>query len=379
MAGPFFWIAILMLAYIYAGYPALVFLVSLLFKRRLAPHLHEPRISVVIAAYNEEQHIRTTIENKLAQDYPRNLLEIIVVSDGSEDHTDAIAKEYQEKNVHLIRQEPRQGKTAALNLALKEATGDIIIFSDANSIFQADTLRNLVKYFSNPRVGYVTGKMIYVDETGSVIGDGCSTYMKYENWLRGLETRIGSVVGVDGGVDAIRKSLYQPMNPDQLPDFVLPLKVIEQGFRVIYAPEAILQEEALNSSEKEYRMRVRVSLRAFWALKDMKHLLNPFRYGVFAWQLLSHKLLRYTAFIPLIVAFCANILLLTKGRFYVAFFIVQCFLYLCAIAGSFETGGFLKRIFYICWYFVLINVAAFHAFVKFLKGEKQVIWNPRLG
>ena len=138
--------------------------------------------------------------------------------------------------VHLIRQEPRAGKTLALNLAVGRAKGEIIVFSDANSSYSPDALRCLVENFNDPEVGYVTGKMIYTNPDGSPVGDGCTAYMKYENFLRTLETRIGSMVGVDGGIDAVRKSLYRPMNPDQLPDFVLPLRVVEQGFRVVYEP-----------------------------------------------------------------------------------------------------------------------------------------------
>src|SRR5690606_20972471 len=160
------------------------------------------------------------------QDYPAEKLEIIIVSDESEDGTDEIVKTTaaQDPRVRLIRQVPRQGKTSGLNIAMLDATGEIIIFSDANSHYQPDAIRQLVDCFNDPNVGYVTGKMVYVNEEGNVVGDGCSAYMKYENYLRSLESQVSSVVGVDGGIDAIRKALYQPMNADQLPDFVLPLK-----------------------------------------------------------------------------------------------------------------------------------------------------------
>src|SRR5262249_53320633 len=148
--------------------------------------------------------------------------------------------------------------------------------------------RNLVAPFADPNVGYVTGRMHYVDASGSVIGDGCTAYMRYENWLRAQETLIGSIVCVDGGVDAVRRALCEPMRPDQLPDLVLPLAVVRQHRRVVFAQQAILEEEALSDASAEYRMRVRVALRAFWALLDQRALLNPLRYPLFGWQLLSH-------------------------------------------------------------------------------------------
>ena len=137
---------------------------------------------------------------------------------------------------------------------------------------------------------------------GSLVGDGCTAYMRYENKLRSWESAVGSVVGADGGVDAVRRSLYRPMRFDQLPDFVLPLSVVEQGYRAVYVPEAVLEEETLASEAAEYRMRVRVALRALWALWDKRALLNPVRFPLFSWQLASHKLLRYLSFAPLAAA-----------------------------------------------------------------------------
>ena len=269
-------------------------------------------MTVVTAARNEAACIEATVRNKLEQDYPADRLDMIVVSDASDDGTDAIVARIADDHpgrVRLIRQEPREGKTAALNLAVPQARGEIVVFADANSIYAPDALRRLARNFADPAVGYVTGKMVYVNPDGSLVGDGCTAYMKLENWLRAQETRIGSVVGVDGGVDAVRRRLYRPMRADQLPDFVLPLAVVEQGARVVYEPEALLTEHALVERVDEFRMRVRVALRALWALSDKRVLLNPFRHGVFAFQLVSHKLLRYLSFAPLAVALVANLLL----------------------------------------------------------------------
>jgi hypothetical protein len=187
-------------------------------------------------------------------------------------------------------------------------------------------------------------------------------------------------VGVDGGIDAMRKSLYQPLNADQLPDFVQPLKVVEQGYRVIYEPHALLKEEALQDSDSEFSMRVRVSLRAIWALKDMARLLNPLRYGVFSFQLLSHKVLRYAAFVPLVILALTSTLLFFKGGLYTLAFIGQVVFYVLAWQGHRRRDQQnMPSVFSIPYYFALLNIACFKASSAFLRGEKKVIWNPRKG
>jgi len=376
----FFFTCFITLIYIYLGYPIIVFLISFVTKRKVSKVSLEPKITILISAYNEEKHIKATIENKLSLNYPREKIEIIVISDGSVDRTEEIVRSFVERGVKLIRQVPRKGKTSALNLAVPEVNGDILVFSDANSIYDVDALHYLMENFSDPEVGYVTGKMVYVKPDGTTVGDGCSAYMKYENFLRTLETNIGSVAGVDGGIDAVRKSLYQPMNADQLPDFVLPLMVIEQGYRVVYEPRALLKEETLISSEDEYRMRMRVSLRALWALWDMRELFNFKKYGAFSFQLMSHKVLRYLSILFMIGAYISNVLILPRRKIYIVLFVLQAMFYGAALAVRLlEKRGELLRVLFIPYYFCLINFAAGHALIKFLRGEKQVLWTPRKG
>lgn len=376
----FFWLSSLLVIYIYIGYPVLLKFLPKIPKSPENTDAYSPNVTVLIPAFNEEKHIEDTIKNKLDSSYPQDKLQIIVISDESEDGTDELVKAYSAKDprVTLIRQSPRQGKTAGLNLAMPLATGDIIVFSDANSHYHPDAIQHLVNTFQDSNIGYVTGKMVYVNEDGNLIGDGCSAYMKYENHMRELETQTGSVVGVDGGIDAIRKELYQPMNADQLPDFVLPLKVVTQGKRVAYCEKALLNEESLSSAQSEFRMRVRVSLRAYWAMWDMKHLFNPFKYQWFSLQITSHKLLRYLAFIPLFIAFVSNGLITGEGVFYKASFIVQIAFYSMAAFVALNDGS-KNKLFGLAHYFCLINIASAMAFIKFLKREKIVLWKPRVG
>ncbi|MAM88044.1 MAG: glycosyl transferase [unclassified Hahellaceae] len=380
-----FWLSLALLFYIYLGYPLLA---SLLAQIRALPistdDSYQPTVTIVIAAYNEADSIEATLNNKLELAYPDEKIEILVVSDESDDGTDSIVEriaQSSKRSVKLFRQVPRQGKTAGLNTLVANATGDIILFSDANSQWDQNAVNHLVSNFADDGVGYVTGKMVYVAADGSLVGDGCSAYMKYENWLRVKESAIGSVVGVDGGIDGIRKSLYQPLRADQLPDFVQPLKVVEQGYRVIYEPRALLKEDANEDSVSEFSMRVRVSLRALWALKDMAHLMNPFNYGLFALQMVSHKLLRYLAFVPLITFTVAALLLAPRGGFYALCFFGLVALYACGWLGrkGEERGRSSSFVYAVPYYFLLLNIASLKATMAFLKGEKKVVWNPREG
>ena len=376
-----FFASLVTIFYIYAGYPIVLWVMKAL-KMNDLPRKHaiEPTVTILVPAYNEASCIQDTIMNKLSLEYPSDKFEVLVVSDGSTDGTDEIVRRIGSDKVRLLRQEPRAGKTAAINMAVPEANGEIIVFSDANSIYERDALKAMVSNFADERVGYVTGKMIYVKPDGLNMGDGCSLYMRYENVLRSLETSVGSVVGVNGGIDSIRKSLYKRMNPDQLPDFVLPLKVIEQGYRVVYEPEAILKEQSLKSSHDEYRMRVRVSLRALWALSDMRDLLNVRRYGLYSWQLFSHKHLRYLAYLFMLLAYVSNLFLVSIHPYYLYLFIAQSACYGAALtAFLFEKNGFRCGPLYMPYYFALINLASAHATYKFICRQKQVLWIPRKG
>ena len=383
MLERWFWCLAIVGLYPYVIYPVLVAIVGRLANRTVRrDDAYLPRVTVITAAFNEQAHIEATVRNKLSQDYPRELLDMIVVSDCSVDGTDDIVRRIaaEDPRVQLLRNETRSGKTIGLNLAVPRARGDIVVFSDANSLYRPDAIRKLVRNFADDRVGYVTGSMRYVSADGSLVGDGCSAYMRYENALRAAENRVGSIVGVDGGVDAIRRSLYRPMRADQLPDFVTPLNVSEQGYRVIYEADAVLTEDALSVEAQEYRMRVRVALRAFWALWDKRALLNPLRFGLFAWQLWSHKLLRYLAFAPLAAAAVLNWLLADRGAIYAAGIAAQAlFVIACALAVSGSRGAASFAPVRYCFYFFLLNWASAVAFVRFLRGQKQVLWQPRVG
>jgi cellulose synthase/poly-beta-1,6-N-acetylglucosamine synthase-like glycosyltransferase len=381
LAAVLFSISVFIIAYTYAGYPAVVWLIGTLRPKAVLKRPIRPRVSVIIPAYNEARVIRETVLNKLECTYPAEKREILVVSDSSDDGTDEIVKGIGHSQLRLIRQQPRQGKTAGLNRAVDVARGEIIVFSDANSLYDSQALENLVSNFADPSVGYVSGRMRYANRDGSGVADSCSSYMKYENALRSIETRCGSIVGVDGAVDAIRKELYIKMSPDMLPDFVLPLSVRQQGYRVVYEPNAIVTEEALSSSEGEFRMRVRVALRALRAMWQMRGLFNPFKYGLFSFQLFSHKLLRYSIPFVLMALAILNLLIVRQATFWLATLVLQCLFYGTAALGYvlLKRGRRLPPMVYFPFYFVLLNYASLVAWIRFFTKKKQTLWSPRTG
>lgn len=377
-----FWLFLAVVFYIYAGYPLGVLLLAPLLDRRVRKADIVPQVTVVISAYNEEAEIERTVVNLLEQDYPADRLDVLVVSDGSTDRTDQILADLVQRSggrVRSFRQE-RQGKTVALNFALGVATSEIVAFADANSLYAPNAVRALVRNFADPSVGYVTGRMTYTNATGSPVADGCRAYMRYENLLRRFETRVGSIVGVDGGIDAIRRDLYVRMRPEELPDFALPLSVVERGCRVVFEPDAVLFEPALARASDELRMRVRVSLRALWTLQDKRPLLNPFRGTLYAWQLLSHKAIRYLAFVPLTGLFAASIATAHLRPFYFWFLMTEIACFALAAAGHLARNATaLPSQFFVPYYFFVVNLACLLALWKFCTRERITVWKPRAG
>ncbi len=389
-----FWSFFIAIIYVYVGYPVVVAFLSFLLGRRVNKGEIFPYVTIITAAYNEEDVVEQTVRNKYGLDYPKDRYQYLVVSDASTDNTDAIVErlgaELSEKgfNMRLIRQPERRGKTAALNAAVEklknsDAYSDglhIVVFADANSIYEKDALKRLVFNFNDDEVGYVTGRMLYFTNKGGAVSEGCSMYMRYENLLREFETNVGSVVGVDGGIDAVRLDLYVEMDESDLPDFVLPLTVIERGYRVVYEPSAILKEEALDCAENEFRMRVRVALRSYDALLKKIVLLNPFKYGIYSFQLFSHKILRYSAGLFQVLLFILNILLIYSGPLYKPFLAIQEIFYFFAFLGYYyDKEGKEKNYFYVPYYLCLLNFASLVAVFEFIMGKKIVVWEPRKG
>ena len=388
-----FWVSVFWLLYVYIGYPLCLEILIRIKKFRKTRIIRDdfiPSVTVLISAYNESRCIESTVLNKFNISYNGDI-EVIVISDCSTDDTDKIVEKLSNKNpkIKLVslaelhcesdissNNSNNFGKTVALNEGIKYANGDIIIFSDANSIYADKAINYLVSNLADPEVGYVTGNMQYKTKE-SKIGRGYTSYMEYENKLRDLETQLGSIVGVNGGIDAMRRSDYMKLAPHQQPDFVQPLMMVESGKRVVYEPAAVLYEDARKEPKEELRMRRRVALRAYYALRDMSSLLYGKAGWLFAWQLWSHKFLRYLCFIPLVGIYVSSLILqqYSQQGFYDFAVLIQSALFCLALGHALLIRQNIRlKFFEILYYFILLNVASGTAFIDFLLGKTQDTW-----
>ena len=372
-----FLIAVFWVSAIAVIWPHVVYPISLLFFRR---RIHRtgsqmPSVSLIISAFNEEAVIGEKVENALNLDYPENRLEIIVVSDCSTDGTDLIVAGFAEQGVQLIRLESRCGKSAGITRAVNEALGDIVVFSDANSMYAPDALRQLVRHFADPSVGYVVGHQRYLTEPGNA-ADSESLYWSIETWIKVQESRVGSVVGGDGAMYAIRSKLFEALRADDISDFTLPLRIVVRGYRGIFDPQAVCTERPAGRYESEFRRKVRIVTRSCRAILRVPQALNPVRVGLFAYELLSHKVVRWLAPIFLVALAVSTVPLAATGEMvYVAGAVLQVTFYLAAVAGALP-GLSRFRAFYIPFYFVLMNAAAAAGVLGVVFGYRFVVWTP---
>ncbi|MGQ0834941.1 MAG: glycosyltransferase family 2 protein [Gammaproteobacteria bacterium] len=370
-----FWVALAAIGYVYVGYPLLLMLVRAAGGRRVVrTGEHRPPVTLVISAYNEAGVIARKLSNSLALEYPRGQLEIMVVSDASTDGTDDFVVQAASRHVRLLRMPERGGKTVGINAALREARGEIIVFSDANAMYRPDAIAQLVRNFADCAVGAVVGESSYVDADAGADKEE-TLYWRYEVAIKSLESAIGSVVGGDGAIYAIRKQLYRDMAPDALSDFVNPLQIVQSGYRCVYEPLARSVESATGDFTKEYRRKVRIVNRGWRALISMKALLNPFRFGFFSVQIASHKLLRWLTPIFLVAFFCANLLLVGRGAIYDVAFTLQLGLYALAYAGYvLRRRARLPRLVAFPFYFVMVNAASARGIIGAFLGETYTTW-----
>ena len=372
-----FWLSASALFYTYVGYPLLIALISVLRPKRVLRGEYQPSVTMIIAAYNEERALAAKLENTLALDYPGEQLQVIVTSDCSTDRTDEIAQSFAGRGVLLHRQVQRRGKTAAQNAAVEKARGEIILFSDATSIYQTDVLRRIMPSFADPTVGCVGGRLVYIDPGSSRVGRGAKSYWNYETFLKRHESRAGSLIGVSGCLYAVRRSAYVPLYDEACSDFIIATKMVEQGLRTIYEPEAVCTEETNQRQDSELKMRVRVIAQTFTDLWRHRSMLNPLRSGLYAVQMVSHKVMRYMVPFFLIALLAASAALSTGAVFYRMMFVLQGAGYLCAACSwVLAQVGIRSRILALPHYFVLANLASVIALFKFLRGERYARWEP---
>ena len=374
-----FWISVAVICYVYVGYP---FAVWLLARFKPSPPLASepdwPSVSLIIAAFNEERVIGEKLVNALSLDYPRGKLEIILASDGSTDRTDKIVTGFHLQGVRLIRVEGRQGKTAAQNAAAAQASGDILVFSDANAIYEPDALQRLVRHFAREDVGCVEGRRSDFAPAASATARHELTYRDMESRIKTWESRVLSCTGATGPIYAVRRLLYVPLAPSFISDFMEPLLIMcRHGRRHVFEPGAVSREAVLPELKDEFRRKVRIITRCLNSLRMAPEIFNPLQTGWFAAQVISHRLLRWLVPVFALIVFGANLFLLAHP-----FFLATMFLQV-AFAAAAALGILLDRLrigpscLRLPYYFSAANLAALLAIGNCLVGRNIVTWQTQ--
>ncbi len=369
-----FWASVGFVFYAYFGYPIILTGISLLKNHPVKRGNITPRVSFIITAYNEEKRIQEKIENTLMQKYPQDKFEIIVASDCSHDKTDEIVKSYNFKGVKLVRASERKGKENAQKYAIDIASGEILVFSDVATILQPGSIESLVKNFNDPTVGCVSSVDKFVDKGGKISGEGA--YVKYEMFLRRLETKVNTLVGLSGSFFAARREVCLNWATDLQSDFNTVLNSVKTGLRGVIDPETVGYYTNITDEKKEYARKVRTVLRGISVLMKNLNMLNSFKYGLFSWQLFSHKLCRWLVPVALLAGLFSNASLIRESDVYMYIFICQCLFYAMAAVGI--RTDFLARLntFKVPSFFVLVNLSILNAWYRYVRGERMVSWEP---
>lgn len=387
-----FWLFIGSVIYTYAGYPLfLTFLARLHPKQTFrptndSPNKALPKVTLLIAAYNEEEVIEEKLKNSLTLDYPTDALQILVAADGSDDSTPAIVRTFADLGVQLNYSPPRRGKMAAINRAIPLAEGEIIVFSDANNLYAPDTLRELVAPFADPTVGAVSGAKHIIKGDGA-LGESEGLYWRYESFIKQQETKLGTCTGVAGEILALRRSLWE-LPPSYIinDDFYMAMRLIKRGYRVVYAPLACSFERISPTAQDEMTRRARIVAGRYQALSIAHKLLpaNP----LVAWQIISHKFLRPLVPLAMIGALLTNILAVigevkeAEGSWFQLaspfnwlFLLLQALFYALAwLGGKVESKGIIGKLLYLPTFLVNSNLAALMGLSRFIRGQQSTLW-----
>ena len=372
-----FWLSVALLFYTYIGFVLILALRSVLFS---TPYYRDPEytpeVSMIIAAYNEASSIRDKLENILSLNYPSDKFEAIIASDGSDDGTNEIVAEYEGDLIKLLEL-PRQGKADALNEAVKQASGEVLVFSDANSIYAEDAIRNLVSPFADSDVGGVAGDQRYLSaKENSADNTGERSYWSLDRKLKEWESSAGNAISATGAIYAIRKSLFQEVPTGVTDDFTTSTRVIMQGYRLVFVNDAIAYEPVAKSQGREFQRKVRVMTRGLQSVIVNRKLLNPFEYGFYAIQLFSHKVLRRLMYIPFVILFVVNFFLWDVGIFYQLTMLGQLFFYGTALAGWLLARKNIKipKILALPMYMCMVYTAALLASWNIIRGHRIGRW-----
>jgi cellulose synthase/poly-beta-1,6-N-acetylglucosamine synthase-like glycosyltransferase len=370
-----FWSSVFLSIFTYFGYPLTLKLITIIRKKNSKRIPITPSTTLIITAHNEEKHIRAKIENTLMLDYPREKLQIIIASDGSTDQTNDIVKEYADRGIELFQIEDRKGKENAQAKAVKIAKGEIVVFSDTATSLDPKGLREIVSNFADPGIGCVSSEDRLISGDGSEIG-GEGFYVKYEMWLRELESECNSVVGLSGSFFAARREVCEDFSSKMQSDFRTLLSSMKKGMRGVSDPNAIGYYRDISDKSHEFQRKVRTVLRGLTVFFNHLEFLNVFKFGFFSYQYCCHKLMRWMVPIFLSCAVTSGALLIGESTFYTVLFILQIAFYLVSLLGLWFPR-LAKNVFVkIPSFFLIVNASIVVAWVKFFKGERVIIWQP---
>jgi len=373
-----FWISLAIIFYVIVGYGLILLVLQAIIGRRPVPKSPgQTSVSFLIPAHNEAREIALKIENTLMLENPENhSVQILVVSDGSTDGTADIARGYADRGVEVLETEGHAGKLAAVNWAITHLTGEIVIFSDANSLLSSGTLVAIMQHFGHEDIGGVCGRISVSEKSKGKIGKAEGIFWRYDQALKRAESDLGGTVSAQGSIYALRGALVAPINPGCADDFVMSVRAVQAGYRLVFEPDATTQEQVTEQVGREMGRRIRSTEMGWRGLMEHRSLLNPVRYGLYAWQLFSHKFLRRMVPFLLVALYISTIFLLDAGWFYVLCFVAQTLIYATALLAAFipavgrlPGAGF-------AFFFVISNVAMTLGLLNYARGNKLSKWTP---
>ena len=343
---------------------------------------YEPDVCLFVTAFNEKDYVKQKVENSFSLDYPKEKIQYLWITDGSDDGTPELLTKYDNLEVHHLPE--RRGKMHAMNRGVKFVKAPVIIFSDTNTILGKQSIREIAAKFSNNKTGCVAGeKRIIEKDADSAAGAGEGLYWKFESWVKKMDADLNSAVGAVGELFAIRTDLFEDVEEDALlDDFMISLRIAQKGYHIAYTPEAYAEETASLNVNEELKRKIRIAAGGIQTIFRLKELFNPFRYGMLTWQYVSHKVLRWTlAPVSLFLIFPVNLLIVIFQKswmdfgFYTVVLYVQILCYvLAAIGWYFENRRLRLKLLFVPYYFASINYAAIRGIFRYFKGNQSVKW-----
>jgi cellulose synthase/poly-beta-1,6-N-acetylglucosamine synthase-like glycosyltransferase len=368
-----FWLSVVFVFYAYFGYALILYAISFLRSRQVQFGDYTPTVAFIITVHNEEARIREKLENTLLLSYPADRVDYVVASDCSSDRTHEIVREYADKGVRLVVAPERRGKEFAQKTAIEATTGDVLVFTDVAARLDPDGLRTILRAFADETVGCVSSADRLIDADGRVSGEGA--YVRYEMFLRDLESRVGSVAGLSGSFFAARRDVCRSWATDIPSDFTTLLNTLKHGWRGISDRDAIAYYKNIVDEKREYSRKVRTIVRGMSGLLRHLTLLNPFRYGLAAWQLFSHKLCRWLVPFALLTALLTSLVLALSSGFYAVLALFQIAVYIAAAIGMRRVGR-VSGIHRLVTFLVSSNLSILHAWFHVARGRRVVLWEP---